>query len=90
MVPVFQVVHMWEDDRWLDEPLSAQANFTSPDDYGHYDHIYTANLPETRDLLKQMYDVVKSYGDDKSVLNTLFFLIGGFGFLSSQAISCSC
>ena len=56
---------MWEDDRWLDEPLSGQANTTTPDDYGHLSHIYTANLPETRALLKQMYDVVKTYGDDK-------------------------
>ena len=60
---------MWEDDRWLDEPLSGQANTTTPDDYGHLSHIYTANLPETRALLKQMYDVVKTYGDDKYELN---------------------
>jgi hypothetical protein len=51
---------MWEDDRWLDEPLSSQANTTSPDDYGHYDHIYTANLPQTRELLKQV-PVLKNF-----------------------------
>lgn len=62
------VVHMWEDDRWLDEPLSDQADSTSPDDYGHYDHIYTNNLPETRALLKEMYDVVKTYGNDKVMM----------------------
>jgi hypothetical protein len=37
----------------------------STDDYGHYKHIYTAYLPETRALLKEMYDLVKTYGDDK-------------------------
>ena len=43
---------MWEDDRWLDEPLSDQADTTSPDEYGHYDHIYTNNLPETRHVFQ--------------------------------------
>ncbi len=42
-----------------------KLQFLSPDDYGHLNHIYTANLPETKVLLKEMYDVVKSYGDDK-------------------------
>jgi hypothetical protein len=31
---LFKIVHLWEDDRWLDEPLSEQANTTSPGNRG--------------------------------------------------------
>ena len=30
-------------------------------DYGYLDHIYTNNLPQTREILKQFQDLIKSY-----------------------------
>ena len=34
---------------------------TDPGDWLYYDHIYTNNLPETRQILKDFYDLVKNY-----------------------------
>ena len=34
---------------------------TDPGDWLYYDHIYTNNLPETRQILKEFYDLVKNY-----------------------------
>lgn len=45
----------------LDEPLNPNPPIDDPDDYGYYDHIYTNNLPETRDILAQMYAAIKAY-----------------------------
>ena len=59
------VVTIWEDDRWLDEPPSGDPNAVDEYDYKYYDHIYTANMPQTRDILKEFYSTVKEYGDDK-------------------------
>ena len=54
---------MWEDDQFLDEPLSGYTD--DPNDYGYLDHIYTYNLPETRAILKEFYDTIKTYGPEK-------------------------
>jgi glycosidase len=59
------VVTIWEDDRWLDEPPSGDPNAADENDWLYYDHIYTINLPETRNILKEFYETIKSYGDDK-------------------------
>ena len=50
-----------EDEQLRDEPLS--GNTDDPNDYGYLDHIYTMNLPETREWLAEFYQVVKSYGE---------------------------
>ncbi len=50
-----------EDPELRDEPLS--GNSEDPNDYGYLDHIYTMNLPETREWLAEFYDVVKAYGE---------------------------
>ena len=59
------VVTIWEDDRWLDEPPSGDPNAADENDWLYYNHIFTVNLPETRTILKQFYDTIKEYGDDK-------------------------
>lgn len=56
------MAHIWEDEQFLDEPLSGKPN-TNADDYAHYQHIYTANLPETRDVLSKFYNVFKEVGE---------------------------
>ena len=53
------VAHIWEDEEFRDEPLS--GNTDDPEDWGYLDHIYTFNLPQTRDKLKEFYDLIKSY-----------------------------
>ena len=52
-----------EDDRWPDEPTSGRTNDTQ--NYKYLDHIYTIHQPETKDILKSFYNLVKSYGNDK-------------------------
>lgn len=54
---------LWEDEQFLDEPLSGATD--DPDDYAYLDHIYTYNLPETRDILKEFYDTIKAYSPDR-------------------------
>ena len=35
-----------------------------PDDYNCYDHIYSYNLPTTREILHDMYTYIKTVGGD--------------------------
>lgn len=53
------VAHIWEDENMPDEPLS--GNTDDPNDYGYLSHIYTTNLPGTRDVLGEFYELIKSY-----------------------------
>ena len=51
-----------EDQEFLDEPLSNDPDATGPDDWHYLDHIYTSNLPETREeVLKPFYNLIKNY-----------------------------
>lgn len=50
-----------EDDALRDEPSANNPDYPDPDDYFHYNHIYTQNLPETRDILAEMYQTIKDY-----------------------------
>ena len=52
---------IWEDEQLRDEPENGNPDYPNPDDYYHYDHIYTSNLPETRDVLLEMYQTIKNY-----------------------------
>ena len=47
--------------RYLDEPHDETSEVNDPGDWLYYDHIYTNNLPETREILKEFYDLVKTY-----------------------------
>jgi len=47
----------------LDEPVNSFD--PDPDSYGHLDHIYSFNQPETRDILKEMWETIKNVGEDK-------------------------
>jgi alpha-glucosidase len=55
------VTKLIEDDRWLDEPSANNPDVTDPGDWLYYNHMYTNNMPETRDILKEFYDLVKTY-----------------------------
>ena len=50
-------------------------------DYGYLDHIYTNNLPQTREILKQFHDLIKSYAaiDGYDRLNMVEFYTNGEG-----------
>ena len=47
--------------RYLDEPHDETSEITDPCDWLYYDHMYTNNQPETREILKEFYDLVKTY-----------------------------
>lgn len=53
------VAHISEADGLPDEPTS--GNSDDPNDYGYLNHIYTTNLPATRDVLGEFYKLIKSY-----------------------------
>lgn len=55
------VTKLWEDDSWLDEPKATDSNVTDPNDYAYYDHIYTFNQQQDRDILKEFHDFINEY-----------------------------
>ena len=59
------VVFIWEEDGFPDEPISGNTDDT--DDYGYLDHIYTNNMPETRKILGEFYEIIKSYTDHERI-----------------------
>lgn len=59
------VTKIWEDDRWLDEPIDPDSDAVDTDDYAYLEHIYTLDQPGTKKVLKEFYDLVKSYGEDR-------------------------
>ncbi len=50
-----------EDEQFRDEPLS--GNTDDPNSYGYLDHIYTTNLPETREVLGEFNGLIKSIAE---------------------------
>ena len=48
-----------EDDEWKDEPPSHNPLATDKNDWLYYRHIYTDNLPETKQVLAIFDDVIK-------------------------------
>jgi alpha-glucosidase len=56
------VPHLYEDERFLDEPLSNDPN-ADPDQYGYLDHVYTWNRDETYDVIAEMRTVLQEYED---------------------------
>ena len=59
------VVFIWEEDGFPDEPVS--GNTDDANDYGYLDHIYTNNMPETRKILGEFYEIIKSYTDHERI-----------------------
>nr|CAD7263971.1 unnamed protein product [Timema shepardi] len=57
---VDSVPHLFEDTKFLDEPLSHDPNALEGD-YDSLVHIYTQNLPETYDMVYQFRAVVDEY-----------------------------
>lgn len=55
------VTKLIEDENWTDEPHDEDSGVTDDGDWLYYDHIYTNNLPETRQILREFYDLVKTY-----------------------------
>jgi len=65
------VAHIFEDDRWMDEPRIEGCN--DPDDYNCYDHIYSYNLPETKEILHEMYGHIKTVGGEDKINMVEFY-----------------
>ena len=59
------VTKLIEDENWPDEPHDENSGIEDSGDWLYYDHIYTNNLPETREILKEFYDLVKSYKSEE-------------------------
>lgn len=57
------VATIWEDDRYLDEPESGNPAAIDENDWLYYDHIYTYNLPETRDVLGKLHQTIKEQAE---------------------------
>ncbi|XP_014469542.1 PREDICTED: alpha-glucosidase-like [Dinoponera quadriceps] len=55
--------HMYEDDRFLDEPRINVPGLPD-DDYDTLDHIYTKNLPETYNVLRSWRQVLDEHSED--------------------------
>lgn len=59
-----QVAFIWEDEQLRDEPPSGNPNAIDEFDYDSLAHIYSNNLPETRDIVLAGFDrTIKSYTD---------------------------
>lgn len=66
--------HMYEDSRFLDEPLSHKPGILE-DDYDYLDHIYTKNLLETYEVLKtwrELLDQHSETADTKMILTEAY------------------
>ena len=59
------VATIWEEEGFPDEPISGTTD--DPNDYSYLDHIYTYNLPGTRKVLGEFYDLIKSYTDHERI-----------------------
>ena len=59
-----KVAFIWEDEQLRDEPPSGNPNAIDEFDYDSLSHVYSNNLPETRDIVLAGFDrTIKSYSD---------------------------
>lgn len=58
------VANLFEDENFRDEPLSGAEGATE-NDSEYLDHIYTRNLPETYDMVKQFREFVDDYTQER-------------------------
>ncbi|KAL0129457.1 hypothetical protein PUN28_001620 [Cardiocondyla obscurior] len=66
--------HMYEDERFLDEPLSNIPGLPD-DDYDYLDHIYSKNLEETYEVLKSWRELMNNHPknpDTKMILTEAY------------------
>ncbi len=62
MLRLFLVLVIFEDEQFRDEPLSNNPDAVDENDWLYLDHIYTYNLPETREIaLDEFYKTVKNF-----------------------------
>ncbi len=60
------MLHIFEDELFRDEPLSGDPSAADENDYAYLDHIYTYDLPETKDVaLAEQYAAIKDYSADR-------------------------
>jgi alpha-glucosidase len=55
------VPHMFEDQRFLDEPPNPSCTGCLPDEHRYYDHIYTISLPGVLDFLADVRQLLDIY-----------------------------
>ncbi|XP_015432639.1 PREDICTED: alpha-glucosidase-like [Dufourea novaeangliae] len=60
------ILHLCEDDRFLDEPLSGDTN--NPNDYGYTVKTFTKDQPKTYEIVKGWSEVLKEYEDSKVMM----------------------
>ena len=60
---LLKVVKLVEDDQLRDELPNEDADETDEEDYSYWNHTYTTNLPETREILKELHNFLIEYGD---------------------------
>ena len=57
------MVKLIEDDQLRDELPNEDTDETDEEDYTYWNHTYTTNLPETREILKEFHDFLIEYGN---------------------------
>ena len=57
------MVKLIEDDQLRDELPNEDTDETDEEDYSYWNHTYTTNLPETREILKEFHDFLIEYGN---------------------------
>ncbi len=78
------VLHIFEDEEFRDEPRATDGVTDDPDDYYYLDHIYTYDLPETKEVaLNEMYQTIKNYAADSGDGQDRY--IGAFILAASSA-----
>ncbi|CAL8149196.1 unnamed protein product [Orchesella dallaii] len=66
------VPHIFEDQRFLDEPFNPWGNpDAQEDEYGSYDHIYTNNLPQVLDFLAEMRMLLDVYTASDGIIRCM-------------------
>ncbi|XP_065203795.1 maltase 2-like [Planococcus citri] len=55
------IIHLVEDDRFLDEPVISNQTINGKPAYKAFDHIYTQCLPETYEMFRRFREVADSY-----------------------------
>jgi len=67
------VPHLYEDQRFLDEPENSNRDPDArPDEYRYWNHLYTYNLPPVLDYLADMRQLLDVYTATDGILRFLF------------------
>ncbi|XP_076181387.1 alpha-glucosidase [Ptiloglossa arizonensis] len=60
------VPHIWEDTRFLDEPLTGHTNDSK--NYGYTEKIFTANQPQTYEIVRGWREVLDEYKNSSRIM----------------------